>query len=162
MGIAQSSIDQRRAEMVSSIEREIYRKMMIQRETQMAINIAKARDNIHVFGSIWLAYASTLTLASIARRPVPAAAGVPLVVGAVALGNIADMAYGNKLQRINREASYILENERPRFVPFPQAPFSKFYSPEERAVLYDKATASGDLAPFTLICRSYTASLSQP
>jgi Uncharacterised conserved protein (DUF2368) len=156
MGLTQSKIEQRRAEIASVVETEIYRKLMVQRETQMAINIAKARDNIQVFGSIWLTYATTLTLATIAKRPVPSFAAVPLVIGGIALGNMADMAYGNKLARVNKEASYILENERARFVPFPQAPFSRFYTVEERAVLYDKATASGDLQPFTLICRSYT------
>lgn len=130
---------------------------MIQREVQMAVNIAKARDNLQVFGSIWLTYASGLTLATLARRPVPAPAVIPLVVGGIALGNMADMAYGNKLARVNKEAAYLLEHERARFVPFPQAPFARFYSDEERSILYDKATASGDLVPFSVICRSYTA-----
>lgn len=155
MGVSQS-IDQRRNEIASSIETELYRKMMIQREIQMAVNIAKARDNLQVFGTIWLTYSTGLTLATIARKPVPGLAAVPLVAGGILLGNMADMAYGNKLARVNKEASFILENERPRLVPFPQAPFAQFYSAEERAVLYNKATASGDLVPFSLICRSYT------
>ena len=166
MGTSQSTMDKRasdwRAEIRSSVETEIYRKMMVQRETQMAINIAKARDNFHVFGSIWLGYGTLLTVGTLAKRPVPPVAAVPLVVGGILLGNIFDMAYGNKLLRVNKEASYILKHERPRFVPFPQAPFSKFYTDEERSVLYDKATASGDLPPFTLICRSYTPPQSTP
>jgi Uncharacterised conserved protein (DUF2368) len=157
MGLSQSSMEQKRDNFVASVETEVYRKMMVQREVQMAINIAKARDNLQVFGTLWLTYASGLAVATLAKRPVPAPAAIPLVVGGIALGNMADMAYGNKLARVNKEAAYLLEHERARFVPFPQAPFARFYSADERAILYDKATASGDLAPFSIICRSYTA-----
>ena len=131
MGISQSSLEQKRSNLVASVEQEVYRKMMVQREVQMAVNIAKARDNINVFGSLWLFYASGLTVAKLAKRPVPAPAAIPLVVGGILLGNMADMAYGNKLARVNKEASYLLEHERARFVPFPQAPFARFYSKNE-------------------------------
>lgn len=33
------------------------------------------------------------------------------------------MAYGNKLARVNKEAQYLLENERARFVPLQQVRF---------------------------------------
>ena len=120
----------------------------------MAVNVAKARDSIQIFGSLWLVYGTGLATAKLLKKPVPGPAAIPLVVGAIALGNMADMAYGNKLARVNKEAAHLLEHERERFVPFPQAPFAKFYTPEERAIFYDKATASGDLAPFSLICRA--------
>ena len=139
---------------MASVETEVYRKMMVQREVQMAVNIAKARDNLQVFGSIWLTYGTGLVTAAALKKPVPGPAAIPLVVGAVMLGNMADLAYGNKLARVNKEAAYLLEHERARFVPFPQAPFARFYSPEERAILYDKATPSGSLYPFTLVCRA--------
>jgi hypothetical protein len=155
MGLTQSSIAQKRADLVASVETEVYRKVMVQREVQMAVNIAKARDNIHVFGSLWLTYGTGWMMATLVKRPVPGAACIPLVVGAVVLGNMADMAYGNKLARVSKEAAHLLEHERARFVPFPQAPFARFYSAEERAILYDKATPSGDLAPFSIIGRSY-------
>jgi hypothetical protein len=155
MGISQSSMEKKRDDFVASVETEVYRKMTVQREVQMAINIAKARDNINVFGSIWLTYCSGLIIAAIAKRPVPSPAAIPLIVGGILLGNMADIAYGNKLARVNKEAAYLLEHERARFVPFPQAPFARFYSAEERAILYDRATASGELAPFSVICRSY-------
>jgi hypothetical protein len=155
MGMSHSSIEKKRDDFVASIETEVYRKIMVQREVQLAVNIAKARDNINVFGSMWLIYGSGLMIAAVAKRPVPSAAAIPLVVGGIMLGNMADMAYGDKLARVNKEAAYLLEHERARFVPFPQAPFARFYSTEERALLYDKATASGDLAPFSVICRSY-------
>jgi hypothetical protein len=155
MGITQS-VEHTRDSIKDSIQDEIAKRMMIQREVQMAVNVAKARDTIHIFGSLWLTLVSGIGIARVAGKPVPSMAGVPVVLGAVVLGNLADMAYGNKLQRVNKEAEYILANERARFVPFPQAPFAKFYTAQERSILYDPATAVGDLAPFSIICRSYT------
>jgi hypothetical protein len=37
----------------ASVEDEIARRMMMQREVQMAVNIARARDTLCVFGSAW-------------------------------------------------------------------------------------------------------------
>lgn len=101
--------------------------MMQQRELNMALNIAKARDSLQIFGSLYATFVSGLGIAKIARKPVPHLAGVPVVIGAVLLGNIADMAYGNKLGRVCQETEHILENERPRFVPFKQVRY-KFRS----------------------------------
>lgn len=154
MGLTQS-VQATKNSIRESLQDEISQRMMIQREVQMAVNIAKARDTIHYFGSLWVTLVSGVSIATLAGKKVPPVVGVPIVVGAVALGNIADMAYGNKLARINKEAEYILNNERARFVPFPQAPFAKFYTRDERAIFYDPATAVGDLAPFSTICRSY-------
>ena len=139
----------------ASVEEEFLRRMMIQREVQMAINVARARDTLHVFGSLWLTFTAGVSVAHLMKKPVPPVAGVPIVIGAVFLGNIADMAYGNKLMRVNKEAPYILEHERPRLVPFPQAPMARFYSPQERAMFYDDATAVGDLMPFSTITRHF-------
>lgn len=61
-----------------------------------------------------------LSVAKLAGRPVPSVAVVPVVVGGFLLGNMADMAYGNKLARVTKEAEHILENERVRFVPVKQ------------------------------------------
>ena len=127
----------------------------------MAVNVAKARDTIHVFGSVWLTGVTVASLAKLAGKPVPSFAAVPAIVGAIALGNLADMAYGNKLQRVNKEAEYILAHERARMVPFPQAPFAKFYTAEERSIMYDPASAVGDLAPFSIICRGFAPSESE-
>lgn len=142
----------------ANVDEEISRRMMVQREVQMAVNIARARDTIHIFGSLWLTLTTGFTIGKLAKRPVPNLLAAPIVIGGVILGNMADMAYGNKLARVNKEAEYILANERARFVPFPQAPFARFYSAEERSILYDPATAVGDLAPFGAICRSYAPS----
>ena len=153
MGITQS-IEQTKSNIRKSVQDEVTRRLMIQREVQMAVNVARARDNLHIFGSLWLTLVSGVSIAQLLKKPVPPIAGVPIVVGGIFLGNLADMAYGNKLARINKEAEHLLQNERARFVPFPQAPFSKFYSPDERAIFYDQATAVGDLAPWSLVSRS--------
>lgn len=147
--------DETKKSIRDGVDEEITKRMMMQREIQMSVNIAKARDALHVFGSLWLTFTSGVTIATLAKKPVPKVLFAPVVIGSVVLGNMADMAYGNKLARVNKEAAYILENERYRFVPFPQAPFARFYSDEERALFYDEATAVGDLAPFSLISRSF-------
>ena len=156
MGIASSKIEETKKSIKANVDEELTRRMMMQREVQLAVNVAKARDTIHIFGSLWLTFTAGVSIAHLMKKPVPAAAGLPVMVGAVLLGNIADMAYGNKLARVNKEAEYILKHERARFVPFPQAPFARFYTPEERSVFYDRATAVGDLAPFCTISRSFT------
>lgn len=152
---AKSFFDNAKQTFRANVEEEITKRMMMQREIQMAINIAKARDTLHVFGSLWLTLTTGVTIAQLAKKPVPKIVFAPVVIGGIVLGNLADMAYGNKLARVNKEASYILEHERYRFVPFPQAPFARFYSADERAMFYDEATAVGDLAPFSLISRSF-------
>lgn len=136
-----------------NVETEIAKRAMMQREVQMSINIAKARDNLQIFGSLWLTLMSGVGVAKIAGRKVPSAVGIPIVVGAVVLGNMADLAYGNKLQRVTREAEYILDNEKARFVPLKQAPFRKFYTDAETAAMLDQATAVGDLWPSSMCAR---------
>ena len=86
----------------------------------MALNIAKARDSLQIFGSLWLTLVSGIGVAKISGRAVPNMVGIPIIAAGVVLGNMADVAYGNKLQRVGREAEYILANEQSRFVPFPQ------------------------------------------
>jgi hypothetical protein len=45
---------------------------------------------------------------------------------------MADMAYGNKLERVVAEAEHIMDNERYRFIPPKQAPFEKLYRDEDK------------------------------
>ena len=96
------------------IDEEISRRMMVQREVQMSVNIAKARDAIQIFGSAYLTLVSGISIAKLAGKHVPPIAGVPVVIGGLALGNMADLAYGNKLARVSKEAEYIMEYERSR------------------------------------------------
>lgn len=125
--------------------------MMLQREVQMAVNIARARDTLSIFGSAWLILVSGTGIALAMKRPVPPFIGLPIVIGGLALGNIADMAYGNKLNRVVNEAEYIMEFERGRFVPPKQAAFSKFYTEEERKEFYNDSTPVGDIFPNRVI-----------
>lgn len=136
------------------VEEEIARRMMIQREVQMSVNIAKARDTLQIFGSAWTVFVGSVAAAKLAGRNVPHAVGVPVIVGGLLLGNIADMAYGNKLSRVAKEAEHIMDNERERLVPMKQAPVSRFYSEEEKAMMFDHATAAGLLWPSKVFSRS--------
>jgi len=118
---ASSAVNSFKEQIKSSIEDELSRRMMMQREINMALNIAKARDTIQIFGTIYGIFVGGVGVAKfVAKKPVPSIVGVPVVIGGIVLGNIADMAYGNKLGRVVKEAEYILDNERARFVPFKQ------------------------------------------
>ena len=135
-----------------SIEDEVARKMMLQREIQLSINLAKARDNFMIFGSAWLTLVTGAGVAHVMGRPVPpVVVGAPIVVGGLLLGNLADLAYGNKLNRVVNEAEYILYHERGRLVPPQQAAFFKFYTDAERALYYDTARPVGVLYPNALL-----------
>jgi hypothetical protein len=137
----------------SNVEDELARRMMIQREITMAVNIAKARDTIWIFGSAWATLVVGAGTAKAMGRNVPPILGAPVVIGVLVLGNLADMAYGNKLNRVVKEAEYILDHERGRLVPFNQASFYKLYTDKEKAEYYDQSTAVGDLFPNNMFAR---------
>lgn len=137
------------------VEDELAKRMMLQREVQMAVNIAKARDTLHIFGSAYTLFLTGVATAKIAGKNLPHTVGIPIFAGGLFLGNLADMAYGNKFARINKEAEHILEHERARFVPFSQALFSKFYTEEEKAAFFNQGTAVGDLFPNSLYARHF-------
>ena len=130
-----------------TVNDEIAKRMMVQREIQLALTIARTRDTLFVFGSAWGVFATGLVTAKALGKTVPPAAGLPLVVGGLLLGNFYDLAYGNKLLRVAKEAEQILDHERGRLVPFKQAPFAKFYTDAEKGALWNDSTAAGDLFP---------------
>ena len=130
-----------------AVNDEIAKRMMVQREIQLALSIARARDTLFYFGSAWGVFASGVITAKALGKKVPPVAGVPLVVGGLLLGNFYDLAYGNKLLRVGKEAEQILEHERGRLVPFKQAPFAKYYTEIEKGALWEDSTAVGDLFP---------------
>ena len=98
----------------------------------MSVNIAKARDTIQIFGTAYVTFVSGVTIAKLAGKKVPPVLGAPIVIGGLVLGNVFDMAYGNKLARVSKEAEHIMENERSRLVPMKQAPVARFYSDKEK------------------------------
>eukprot|EP00038_Savillea_parva_P020437 m.31365 g.31365 ORF g.31365 m.31365 type:complete len:157 (-) comp4794_c0_seq1:63-533(-) len=117
----------------SAIKEQVDTRMMIQREIQMAINVAKARDALQWYGGLYAAGMTGASFAAMAGK-LPKVAAVPAVVGGFMLANMADMAYGTKLMRVQREAENILAEERAFFVPPNQAPFSYLYSNEQDLV----------------------------
>lgn len=130
-----------------AVNDEIAKRMMAQREIQLALTIARTRDTLFVFGSAYGVFATGVVTAKALGKKVPPLAGVPLVVGGLALGNLYDLAYGNKLLRVAKEAESILDRERGRLVPFKQAPFAKFYTDAEKGALWEDSTPVGDLFP---------------
>lgn len=115
------------------LEAKMHKQAMLQREVQMAINIAKARDSLMWYGSLYSCYVVAISAAIITKKPLPAVAPMPGIMGGFGLLNLYDVAYGGKLIRVVKEAEHIMENERSRLVPMKQAPFYGLYSPVERS-----------------------------
>ena len=65
--------------------------MLLQREVQMAVNIAKARDQLQWYGGLYTLVVSGIVAAKANGKPVPVFAAVPVVVGGFMLCNMADM-----------------------------------------------------------------------
>lgn len=139
--------------MAANVEKEMAKLAMRQREMEMALTVARARDTIHIFGSAWAGLVIGTGTVFLAGHKPPTVLAVPIVLGALALGNLVDMAYGNKLARITKEAEYLLDNERGRFIPMKQSPYAQFYTYDDRKQMYLIATAVGDLFPTKLWAR---------
>mmetsp|Transcript_8767 Transcript_8767/g.20500 ORF Transcript_8767/g.20500 Transcript_8767/m.20500 type:complete len:127 (-) Transcript_8767:149-529(-) len=84
--------------------------MLKQRELQLAVGVAQARDNLMWLGAAWtmVAIGGAMNLKHTGSR-----------VGLIPLGPLTfagcylyDFAYGNKLQRVIKSAGEILEEER--------------------------------------------------
>lgn len=88
---------------------------------------------VNTFYSILLAESCTLALKQLNS------VGIPIIVFGALTANLYDSAYGTKQARITKEAEYILEHERHRFVPVVQAPQYYHYTKEER-VMHEKHT----------------------
>lgn len=105
-------------------------------EIQMAVSVAKARDTLQWFGGLYTCLVTGVVLKAVLKPPVPPVAFIPVVLGGFGLANTIDMAYGNKLVRVRREAEAILDDEYERlrlFVPPHQAPFHRMYGQELEA-----------------------------
>lgn len=95
----------------TNVEDEFAKKAMMQREVQMAINLSKARDNLQIFGSLWLTFVSGVAVARVAGKPVPGVMSVPIVVGAVFLGNLAGKSSGGKFGCWQQRRFHLLTQE---------------------------------------------------
>ena len=132
------------AQVEHTIDEKMMKRAMLQREIQLSIGIAQARDNLNWFASLYTALLTGLIVAKVANMPIPKAAAIPVFMGAFGLAFQADFAYGNKLARVTREAEFIMDNEQERFIPPQQAPFSKFYAEQKKtSSFYNGADASG-------------------
>uniref|UniRef100_A0A7S3PS65 Plasminogen receptor (KT) n=1 Tax=Aplanochytrium stocchinoi TaxID=215587 RepID=A0A7S3PS65_9STRA len=120
-------------EKVNEFKEMQMRQAALQREVMMAVNTAQARDRIQwgagVYSFLFLGASANLAK----HGSVPTVMKAPLVVGGIGLAFMTDMAYGTKLQRVIREAEYILEHERERLVPPRQVPFYSLYEEEAAA-----------------------------
>eukprot|EP00958_Prasinococcus_capsulatus_P029356 scaffold7392_cov388-Prasinococcus_capsulatus_cf.AAC.6 len=139
---------------IQRVQDAMERKAMMQREVQVALNVARARDTLQWWGTLYGAFITTVSLAKltgwlcslavVAGRNVSGFLAIPAIMGGFSLANIADLAYGSKLNRVVKETEHILENERSRLVPPHQAPFHRFYTDEEKAAWpHGSAQATG-------------------
>lgn len=57
----------------------------------MAINIARARDQLQWYGGFYTLVVSAITAAKMSGKPVPVFAAIPVAVGGFFICNMADM-----------------------------------------------------------------------
>ncbi|XP_014672073.1 PREDICTED: plasminogen receptor (KT)-like isoform X1 [Priapulus caudatus] len=115
-----------------AMERQIQMQNQM-RERMMAMQIAKSRE----FFWWWAAFYSLAAPAMMigAKRQGNHAIAVPLVPLTFVVGYLADMAYGNKLERIRHEAEIILQ-DTPDMLTLPSG--TPTYNTIERARLAQK------------------------
>ncbi|GBG25913.1 Plasminogen receptor KT [Hondaea fermentalgiana] len=113
-----------------------------QREMQMALNLAQARDFLQYLAGLWTGCA-TLGVVTALRGKFPKPLAVPIGVLPLVMIYQADMAYFTKIRRVCKEAEHIMVDERWRFVPPTKAPFYKFYE-NEAAFLDSQPMKLGD------------------
>jgi len=105
--------------------------MAVQREVQMSVNIARTRDMVQWIGGVWTGLFTVGTLATLRAGKFPAPLAIPLIVLGIGGCYQADLAYGTKLRRVCKEAEFIMNEEKWRFIPPGQAPFAYVYDEEE-------------------------------
>lgn len=137
----QQSIERGVEKKVDSIKDMAYRQMALQREVQMSVGMAMARDQLQYFGAVWTGLATMGGVARIRTGKFPMPLGIPLTVIGILMVYTGDRAYGTKMTRIVKEAEYIMDHERYRFVPPRKAPFNHVYD-DERQQSSDRLAAS--------------------
>merc|ERR1712216_923377 len=117
-----------------------------------------ARDSLQWYGTLYGCIVSAVTLKAVVGGPksVPPIAAAPIVMGGFMLTNMYDVAYGNKMVRVRKEAENIIEHERHLFVPPQQAPFHSQY-PEPELLLKGDVQAVSSIWPSFLPMHRYGA-----
>eukprot|EP00947_MAST-08B_sp_MAST-8B-sp1_P000698 g698.t1 len=150
MGSVKSTIKDTAKEAKNEVMREMMVRAAIQREIQMSISIAQTRDLMQWMGGVW-SVVTTGALLKTVKTGSPGVVAVPAAVLTVALCYQYDLAYGNKMQRVAKEAEHIMLTENKRFVPPSAAPFffeyEKMKQEMEATGEWDKNTRVGELYP---------------
>ena len=129
-----------------AVDEKMARRAMLMREVELSVGMARARDSLMWYGSLYSVFATGVLSAKLAGKALPPVLAVPIVMGGFGLANLTDLAYGNKLCRIVKEAEHIMDHERGRLIPPHQAPFSALYGADERSAASD-AGAVGSYWP---------------
>ena len=109
-----------------------------QREAQIAVAIAQARDTLQFYATMYGCLVTGAGVQLLKTGKVPIMMAPPLFIGTFGITYLTDVAYGTKTRRVALEAAYILEHERELLAPPKNLPFAKFYDEE-----YEKNAASG-------------------
>mmetsp|Transcript_22135 Transcript_22135/g.32942 ORF Transcript_22135/g.32942 Transcript_22135/m.32942 type:complete len:171 (-) Transcript_22135:469-981(-) len=87
------------------------KQMKKQRDIQMALGIAKARDRCYWMTGFWALAVFGIGARHFLKKPPPSPTVVPLVVLPALISYQLDMAFGTKMNRVHDDAMHILEKE---------------------------------------------------
>ena len=103
MGLSQSMVEKQQENMKKNMERQ----MRIMTATQMSYT----REMIPWMATPYSILVLGVLGRTIAKKPVPGAALIPVVIGGVVLGYQIDFAYGTKADRVHDQFLDILNKE---------------------------------------------------
>nr|XP_011454861.2 plasminogen receptor (KT)-like [Crassostrea gigas]XP_011454862.2 plasminogen receptor (KT)-like [Crassostrea gigas] len=92
------------------LERQIQMQNQM-REKQMAMMVARSRDLFQWFGAFYATYAFAAIAANMKSKGKNKAMVAPLLPLTFILGYQYDLAYGEKMERMRKEADRVLDNE---------------------------------------------------
>eukprot|EP01080_Neovahlkampfia_damariscottae_P000351 gene351-6765_t len=81
------------------------------RRLQMSMAIAMTKERLNWMGGVYGLFTCGLTIRVLKKQPVPPIVIVPMILGGALIGYQADLAYGNKANRINKMTEEIMKNE---------------------------------------------------
>jgi len=113
-----SKMAEKQKEMVV-VQRENQKQMMMeQMKKQLSMQMAAQREQLNwEFGTFGF-FGSVLVLAKMSKKHVPAPAAIPFLLASVIMAYQVDFAYGNKMDRVKKEADKILASDILFYVPF--------------------------------------------